>query len=309
MRLMSLLDPSGGPARPGLACVLLLTALIVVGISCGTGEAPQADEKEPASAAEGFVPVNGDGKLYYQVRGEGHPVVLIHGGSTHVGMWDDQFDVLARHFKVVRYDVRGFGRSSSSQVGHSQWHDLRKLLEHLGIERTHIVGLSLGGRIAVDFALEDPEKVAHLVLAGPGLSGWQFEPAEWINEVRAAKEAGDKRAATEAWLRSPYLTAIMEDPELAERIRQISYDTEHSWVQNLRAVQLTPPAVERLSELKAPALLILGSRDANDAHRIVDFIAGNAPNAQTIIVEGAGHMVNMERPEEFNRAVLDFLPR
>ncbi len=219
MRLMSLLDPSRGPARPGLVCVLLLTALIVVGISCGAGEAPPAVEKEPAPAAEGFVPVHGDGKLYYQVRGEGHPVVLIHGGSTHVGMWDDQFEVLARHYKVVRYDVRGFGRSSSSQVGHSQWHDLRKLLEHLGIERTHIVGLSLGGRIAVDFALEDPEKVAHLVLAGPGLSGWQFEPAEWINEVRAAKEAGDKRAATEAWLRSPYLTAIMEDPELAERIR------------------------------------------------------------------------------------------
>jgi len=72
---------------------------------------------------------------------------------------------------------------------------------------------------------------------------------------------------------------------------------------------LTPPAVERLSDLKAPALLILGSRDANDAHRIVDLIAGNAPNVQEIIVEGAGHMVNMERPEEFNRAVLDFLPR
>ena len=306
MRLMSRLDPSRGPAP---ICVLLLTALIVVGISCGAGEAPPADEKEPAPAAEGFVPVHGDGKLYYQVRGEGHPVVLIHGGSTHVGMWDDQFDVLARHYKVVRYDVRGYGRSSSSQVGHSQWHDLRKLLEHLGIERTHIVGLSLGGRIAVDFALEDPEKVAHLVLAGPGLSGWQFEPAEWINEVRAAREAGDKRAATEAWLRSPYLTAIMENPELAERIRQISYDTEHSWVQNSRAVQLIPPAVERLSELKAPALLILGSRDANDAHRIVDLIAGNAPNAQKIIVEGAGHMVNMERPEEFNRAILDFLPR
>ena len=306
MRLMSRLDPSRGP---GPVCVLLLTALIVVGISCGAGEAPPADDKEPASAAEGFVPVNGDGKLYYQVRGKGHPVVLIHGGSTHVGMWDDQFDVLARHYKVVRYDVRGYGRSSSSQVGHSQWHDLRKLLEHLGIERTHIVGLSLGGKIAVDFALEDPEKVDHLVLAGPGLSGWQFEPAEWINEVRAAKEAGDKRAATEAWLRSPYLTAIMEDPVLAERIRQISYDTEHSWVRNFRAVQLTPPAVERLSELKAPALLILGSRDANYAHRIVDLIAGNAPSAQKIIVEGAGHMVNMERPEEFNRVVLDFLPR
>ena len=306
MRLMSLLDPSRSPA---LVCGLLLTALIVLGISCAAGDAPPAGEKEPAPAAEGFVPVNGDGKLYYQVRGEGHPVVLIHGGSTHVGMWDDQFDVLARHYRVVRYDVRGYGRSSSSQVGHSQWHDLRKLLEHLGIERTHIVGLSLGGRIAVDFALEDPEKVAHLVLAGPGLSGWQFEPAEWINEVRAAREAGDKRAATEAWLRSPYLTAIMEDPELAERIRQISYDTEHSWVQNSRAVRLTPPAVERLSELKAPALLILGSRDANDAHRIVDLIAGNAPNAQKLIVEGAGHMVNMERPDEFNRAVLDFLPR
>ena len=112
-----------------LAVLLLLLVALGGGLACGAGDAPPAEEKETAPAAEGFAPVHGDGKLYYQVRGEGHPVVLIHGGSTHVGMWDDQFDVLARHYRVVRYDVRGFGRSSTSQVRHSQWHDLRKLLD------------------------------------------------------------------------------------------------------------------------------------------------------------------------------------
>jgi len=282
---------------PAAIPILLLTLLI----ACG--------DREPAPAVEGFAPVQGEGKLYYEVRGEGYPLVLIHGGSTHHGMWNDQFDLFARHYRTVRYDVRGWGASSTSETPHAAWDDLKSLLEHLEIERTHIVGLSLGGRIGVDFALEYPEMVDHLVLAGPGLSGWQFEMAPWLEEAIKALEAGNPRGATDAWLSSPYLEAAMEDPELAERLRQLTYDNEHFWTETQREVWPEPTAMERLGDLAAPTLLVLGSRDIEDIHRIVEMIDEQAPDARKVVLEGAGHMVNMEQPEEFNRAVLDFLPR
>jgi len=284
--------------RLGSIRVLLLTVPLACAVSCA--------EKEPPPAMDGFVPVQ-DGQLYYEVRGEGPPLVLIHGGSLHLGMWDDQFDLFARDYRVVRYDVRGFGQSGSPEVPHKQWEDLRALLEHLEIERADIVGLSLGGRIAVDFALEYPERVNRLVLVGSGLSGWRFEPAQWQEEVGKARAAGDKRAAAEAWLRSPYLEAAMEDPELAERVRRLTLDNEDSWVLVFRAYAMKPPATERLGELEAPVLLIVGSRDDVEVHRIVELMTEQLPGMQKVEVEGAGHMVNMERPEEFNRAVLEFL--
>jgi len=278
--------------------VIILTLVVACGIACG--------DNQPSPAIQGHVSVE-DGQLFYEVRGEGPPLVLIHGGATHLGMWDDQFDLFARNYRVVRYDVRGFGRSGSGDVPHVQWDDLLALLRHLEIERTHIVGLSLGGRIAVDFTLQYPQMVDRLVLAGPGLSGWQFEREEWVGELARAIEAGDKRAASETWLQSPYLEAAREDPALAERLRQLVLESEQSWIPIFRGRRLTPPAVERLAELKAPTLVILGSRDVDDIHRIVDLIAEKCPGARKIVLEGAGHMVNMERPEKFNRVVLEFL--
>jgi pimeloyl-ACP methyl ester carboxylesterase len=275
---------------------------VVLVMACNIG----CGDNEPPPAVQGHLDVQ-DGRLFYEVRGEGPPVVLIHGGATHLGMWDDQFDLFARHYRVVRYDVRGFGKSGSGEVPHSQWDDLLALLQHLEIERTHIVGLSLGGRIAVDFALQHPQMVDRLVLAGPGLSGWQFEREEWVGELARAIESGDKRAASEAWLQSPYLEAANEIPGLAERLRQLVLESEQSWIPIFRGRRLTPPAVERLSELKAQTLVILGSRDVNDIHRIVKLIAEKCPGARKVVLEGAGHMVNMEQPEDFNGIVLEFL--
>jgi len=243
------------------------------------------------------------------VRGEGEPLVLIHGGNLDLRMWDGQFDLLAERFRVVRYDVRGFGQSTPADVEHAAHEDLLALLDHLEIERAHIVGLSLGGRIAVDFALANPDRVGDLVLAGPGLSGWRFTPAPWHDKLREAARAGDLVAIAEAWLESDYMAPAMEHPELAERLRTITLENDDLWLRDFRERPLDPPAVERLEDLQAPVLLILGDRDVPDIHRIVELLEQKVPGARKVVVEGAGHMVNMERPEEFNRAVLEFLDR
>ena len=113
------------------------------------------------------------GVLRYEHTGDGQPVVLIQGANLPMEMWDAQVEYFAPQFHVVRYDVRGFGGSAPrDQVPYQSHSDLLALLDHLRIERAHLVGLSLGGRIAVDFALTYPNRVRSLVLAGPGLSGY-----------------------------------------------------------------------------------------------------------------------------------------
>src|SRR5712692_4395233 len=136
----------------------------------------------------GFAAANGT-KLYYETLGEGHPLVLLHGGYMDGRMWDDQFAVFAERYWVVRYDIRGFGKSKMPQVPYSNVQDLYELLKHLQIEKAYLLGLSLGGMIAIDFTLEHPEMVDALVLVGAAMSGFVpsfSEEQEKLERQRAA---------------------------------------------------------------------------------------------------------------------------
>ena len=161
---------------------IAIALLLLVTLACAS----------PPAVVEGMAPVT-DGELYYRVYGRGEPVVLIHGGGLDHRMWDDQIEPLSETFRVIVFDVRGFGRSSSSEPRHRKFEDLAALLDHLEIRRVRLVGLSLGGRIAIDFALSYPDRVRSLVLAGPGLSGWRFDPAThaYVGAVRDAVASGD----------------------------------------------------------------------------------------------------------------------
>src|SRR2546425_4272632 len=134
---------------------------------------------------KGFAEVNGT-ILYYEVAGEGHPLVLNHGGLVDNHLWDDQFDEFAKHFKVIRYDIRGFGDSGMLKSGmepYSMERDLYSLLQFLGVEKNYVLGLSMGGELAIDFTLQYPESVDALVTVGAGLSG--FEIGEPDDELKA----------------------------------------------------------------------------------------------------------------------------
>ncbi|MDQ2717560.1 MAG: alpha/beta hydrolase, partial [Chloroflexota bacterium] len=113
---------------------------------------------------KGFARVHGT-KLYYEMAGEGHPLVLLHGGLLDHRMWDQQFEAFARHYQVVRYDIRGFGASEMSGTTYADERDLYDLLVYLDIDKTYLLGLSLGGSIAIDFTLEHPQKMDGLILA------------------------------------------------------------------------------------------------------------------------------------------------
>jgi len=258
----------------------------------------------------GIARVNGT-SLYYEVAGSGEPVALVHGFALDSRMWDDQVDALAEGHRVIRYDVRGFGRSEPPDgKPYSRAEDLKALLEHLGIGSADIVGLSMGGSVAVSFALSFPEMTRKLILADSALNGYDWS-SEWESSWEAiggrAKSAGEK-AANALWLDHPLFAPAREKHSVAARLAQMvdGYSGWH-WV-NDDPLRVSDPAdASRLTEVRSPALIVLGERDLPDFHRIAAILQERIPDSRTSKLQGVGHMVNMEAPEQFNELVLDFL--
>lgn len=257
----------------------------------------------------GIAEVNGT-RLYYETTGSGPHVVLLHGGNLDSRMWDDQVPFLAKSFTVTRYDIRPYGRSAVTEKGFSSVDDLAALLDFLRITRTSLVGLSLGGRIAIDFALVHPDRVDKLVLMGPGMTGFPFnQKDEAVQAMIARAKAGDAQGAMDLWLQHPMMAPAMARPALAARIRPIVMDNARIWTSLAVGERVpNPPAIARLGEIKAPTLVIVGERDVPDIQQIVKLLAANVRGARVEVVPGAAHMPNMEDPALVNRLLGDFLP-
>ena len=258
----------------------------------------------------GIAEVDG-ARLSYEVAGAGPAVVLLHAGIADSRMWDPQFHTFAQHHRVIRYDARGYGRSEMPPGPFARHEDLYALLRYLGIERAALVGLSMGGATAIDFTLTHPAMVTALVPVASGLGGYQWSEAiqRYNAEEEAAIERGDMDAVYEVnlrmWVDGPTRTPAQVDPEVRGTVRQMLADASTST--EGRPQRLDPPAIARLGEIRAPTLVIAGDADVPDILTIADLLVGAIPGARKVAVPGVAHMVNMERPGEFNRLVLDFL--
>jgi pimeloyl-ACP methyl ester carboxylesterase len=257
-----------------------------------------------AAAAEGIFQ-----GLFYETRGRGETVVLIHGGQLDRRMWDLQWNDLGDEWRLIRYDIRGFGKSEAPTQPYSDRADLESLLKHIGCNKATLVGLSLGAAIAVDFALEYPAMVDRLVLVCPGLGGFDFK--DKANDLRAVVEAarddGYEKAA-ELWLNNPYMSVAMEKPAVREKLRTIARENGACWLKNpLLQRPLRPSAATRLQEIQARTLIVGGGRDVSDIHRIIEQLSAEIPRAQKVIFPDAGHLVPLEQPERFNALLKEFL--
>ncbi len=265
------------------------------------------------SVKTGYVSI-GDVKLYYEEKGEGEPVVMIHGGFIDSRMWDGQFDVLAEEYRAVRYDARGHGRSGGKDSVFADIEDLHLILQELNIEKAVLMGLSMGGQISTDFTLEYPDKVKALVLAGPGMSGYPFESpevGEYIRDLRSAFAEDNFESVIEcfarAWTDGPQRQPEDVNPDVRTKILDMLSGSQKRWEISHLSRPIEPPAMDRLSEIKIPVLVIAGSIDMPDILDIVNIIENSIPGARKVLIQDAAHMVNMEKPEEFNRLVLEFL--
>jgi len=267
---------------------------------------------------KGFADVNGT-RLYYEVAGEGHPLVLNHGGLVDNHLWDDQFAEFARHFKVIRYDMRGYGDSGMIKNGmepYSMERDLCSLLQYLDIRKTYVMGLSMGGSLSVDFTLQYPEMVDALITVGAGLSGFEEDNSEELKakftEMEEAFKSGDIARSVEItlqiWTDGPFRTPTQVNPQVRERIRAMTtHNFERGDDEEVEPQHLELPAVDRLPEIHVPVLIIVGEEDVEFILSIADKLERDIVGAKKVVIPGTAHHLNMEKPQEFNRVVIEFL--
>lgn len=250
-------------------------------------------------------------QIYCVTEGSGIPVVLLHGFGLDQRMWDDQAAVLAERFLVIRYDLRGYGRSSlptGDPYTHAE--DLFALLSSLNAGPAHVVGLSNGGRHALRFALAYPQALRSLTLVGSALDGHVWSPqwqAMW-NLVDGTAKAGDLAGAKRLWLEHPLFGPARERAGVAAHLGEMVHDySGWHWLHTDPGVAPDPPAVKRLDTIQVPTLIVVGDRDLSDIHRIADALISGIRGASLIAIPGVGHMANMEAPAEFNDLLLNFL--
>ncbi|HMQ31074.1 MAG TPA: alpha/beta hydrolase [Chloroflexaceae bacterium] len=277
--------------------------------------------RDLSQVTTGYAPVQG-GELYYEVAGDGPAVVLVHAGIADLTMWDAQVAALAPRYKVVRFDCRGFGRTRTAPVPFSNRQDVVELLDHLGVAQAALVGCSRGGQIALDLALERPERVRGLVWVCSGVGGWQpadaiFHPDEialW-EAMEAAEAAGEhERVAAldvRLWVDGPLQPEGRADEAVRQQVYAMAlnnYRTHaHLFGEGLAPQPLDPPAHGRLGELRAPVLAVVGELDTSATAAAAEVLAAGAPDCRVERLADCAHLPNLERPERFNELLLGFL--
>ena len=244
---------------------------------------------DTGQSASGAAQVNGT-TLRYDIAGEGHPLVLIHGSLEYRRVWDDQFDTFARRYRVVRYDVRGYGESPlvttetreiQGTPTYSLSQDLYELLKFLEVERAYLLGQSMGAALAADFLLAHPEMVDAFIPAAPGLGGYEFVEEEYPLEARiedALMEGDIARAVDltlQLWTAGPSRSLEDVSPTVRARVREMTlHNFERPDEENAAQPQaLEPRSLSRLAEIAVPTMVMVGDQDVRDIQRIANLLA------------------------------------
>jgi 3-oxoadipate enol-lactonase len=255
-------------------------------------------------------------ELYAEVAGAGPDIVLLHEGICDSRMWDPQWETFTRSHRVLRFDFRGYGRSPLEPGTFASARDVIELLERHGFARAALVGVSLGGRVALEIALAAPERVAALVLVGSGLPGhdWSEElKASW-DEEESALRTGDLDGAVEVtlrtWVDGPRRTPEDVDADVRARVAEMqrrAFELQLPFEDEAEEELLVEDVGQRLGEIQAPTLVLAGEEDVADIHAIADRLAREIPGARRSTIANTAHVPSMERPEEFDELVLGFL--
>ncbi len=243
-------------------------------------------------------------------------MVLIHAGICDSRMWDAQWETFRPSHRVLRYDMRGFGRSPVGPGSYSNAGDLIDVLEQQGVAKASLVGVSMGGRVALEVAIARPELVDALVLVGAGFPGH-----DWSAEMNAADEAemaalkrGDLDAAVEVtlrtWVDGPRRRPEDVDPDVRAQVAEMqkrAYELQLPVWETAEEEPLVSDLSERIGEVGAPTLVLVGEEDVSDMHESADRLEREIPNAQQASIADTAHVPSLERPREFDALVLPFL--
>ena len=295
------------------AVFCLMFVVLMAGIGgCEKKKEEVRTKMKDQQAFTGFAELNGT-KIYFEIAGEGPPIILLHAGLVDSRMWDCQFRKFTGDYKVIRFDARGFGKSETPDKPFSPVKDVYDLMKFLKMEKAHIMGCSMGGSTALEFALDYPHMVDRLILVGPGARGFKYSRAmeqKAAELYSIAREKGTQEAVR-VFLEDPFWSYGVPSgdyPEARKLFEEMVNDNRHifDWYPNYIEIG-GAPALERASSIKIPTLIIVGDGDLADTLAAVEALLEKVDSARKVIIPGAGHMVNMEKPEAFNKIVLEFL--
>lgn len=273
-----------------------------------TTKSQNLNNKSGLQIDSGFISVK-NGELYYEIAGAGEYIVLLHDGMVDHQIWDEQFPLLVKNYRVVRYDRRAYGKSSDLQSNYSPVEDLNQVFIQLKIDKAIVFGMSAGGGLAIDFALKYPDKVDGLVLVGAVVSGYGYSHHM---KTRGGRIDNSYFSDQQKLLRymidiDPY-EIYGENVFAKEKVKKIfgtnpRLNRENGFI----ALRAERPAVKFLSEIKVPTLILVGEFDIPDVHAHAGVIEAGITNAKREIISKAGHLVPIEQPAAFNEVVFKFL--
>jgi pimeloyl-ACP methyl ester carboxylesterase len=265
-----------------------------------------------------FTQVN-DCNVHYEVSGEGKPLILVHGTGADAQSFEDMIPILSKDFKVYAYDMRGFGetiRPTQVPLSDTLWaDDLAGLMGELGVEQAALAGWSLGGIVAMEFALRYPQMVSHLILIGSGsplptstpMDRSGFETRRKLAEEGASiEEIVEKTFEFSKGAYSPHV--VQNKPEALEKLRQtLLRNDPKSYADVIKATR--SDFGPKLGEIGHPTLIIVGEDDTRTPVEMSEGLNKAIPNSYMKVIENCGHFYGFEQPEETCRVMMNFLKR
>jgi len=259
-----------------------------------------------------------DVNLYFEVHGEGEPLVLIIGHGSNALRWFRQIPELSRHYRVITFDNRGAGRSDAPDMPYTMAimaDDVAGLLDYLKIDRTHVWGTALGGFIAQEFALRYPQRVLSLILGCAATGGphavWR-QPGEARDADRTRLEQLPREERVQRGLSNMFSQGFIKSrPDVIEQFvtNAMAFVTPpHGFTRQSEAIR-SFDSYDRLPSMRIPALVISAADDQIVPPVNSHIIAERIPGAELMVLEGRGHGYYVEAAEEVNRIVLEFLAR
>ena len=266
----------------------------------------------------GFVATTGGGRIYYEERGKGEPLLLLHGHSLDRRMWDQQWKPLSRQYRTIRMDFRGYGRSSEQREDLQMTHadDVLTLMDSLRLTKAHVVGLSMGAFVAGDLLAMHPERLLSCTMASGGIRNSRgpsepmdsAESARRDKEIEALKEKGIDKMKEE-WINTLMASGGSQRERMRQPLTQMIADWT-AWQPLHKEVRLFygREAWQQLTsqENTTPTLLLRGANEMKGKSgqpRELQYLK----KGRYVVIPDCGHMLNMERPDDFNRTLLDFL--
>ena len=267
-----------------------------------------------------MVPISGS-KVYVTGAGNGKsknaPMIFVHAGFQDHTMWDAQAKEFMKDHIVLMIDLPGHGKTKDGPESPNAAEVIKTVMDSLYIEKATLIGLSLGGAVVTDFAISYPLRVHKLILAAPGLAGWEEGrqldtiTKKYFKELTAALESKDTITAAEVFTHYWFDGAQRSKDNVSPLLRDFVYSTTKNTMRQHQAggwVKFAnTAAVKQLPQLNVPTLILTGTLDLPEVLLMNGYMVNNLPNAKQVMISGVAHMINLEKPERFNEEIRKFL--